>query len=130
MSGNLDPTFIRLFIGINWVILALLMMVSLFFFPAKFASGVLLGGLIANLNCVGLNQDCKRVVRWRSMAVYYAGMAVRMGLVALAVTVAILFYKDFFSPVGLFVGLSVGVINFYLLVLGMLIYRVKYKEAI
>jgi len=130
LTGNLDLRFIKIFLGINWIILALLTLTSLFFFPTKVASGILIGGLIANLNCIGLNKDCNRVMRWRSMAVYYAGMAVRMGLIALAVTVAILFYKEYFSPIGLFIGLSVAVINFYLLVIGMLFYRVKFKEAI
>ncbi len=130
LTGNLDPRFIRIFLGINWIILAIITIVSLFFFSPKLSSGILIGGLIANLNCIGLNKDCNRVMKWRSMAVYYAGMAVRMGLIALAVTVAILFYKEYFSPIGLFIGLSVAVINFYILVIGMLFYRVKFKEAI
>ena len=130
LTGNLDFSFIRLYIGINWVILSLLIIGSIFLFKLNFTLGILLGGLLVNLNCVGLNRDCLRVVRWRSMAAYYAGMAVRMGIIALAVTVAMLFYKEYFSPVGLVLGLSVGVINFFLLVLGMLVYRVKFKEAV
>ncbi len=110
--------------------MALLVAGSSFLSTTQMSAGILLGGIIANLNCVGLNKDCKRMMKWRSMAAYYAGMAVRMGLIALAVTVAILFFKEIFSPIGLFIGLSVGVINFYLLVIAMLIYRVKFKEAV
>ncbi len=114
----------------NWIIMAILVAASTLFSSTEMSAGILLGGIIANLNCVGLDKDCKRVMKWRSMAAYYAGMAVRMGLIALAVTVAILFMKDIFSPIGLFIGLSVAVINFYLLVIAMLIYRVKFKEAV
>lgn len=130
LTGNLDPAFIRLFMAANWITMAVLLVVSTLFSSSQIAAGILLGGIIANLNCIGLDKDCKRMVRWRSMAAYYAGMAVRMGLVALAVTVAILFMKEVFSPIGLFIGLSVAVINFYLLVIAMLIYRVKFKEAV
>ena len=130
LTGNLDPAFIRLFMAANWIVMAILLVVSTLFSSSQMAAGILLGGVIANLNCIGLDKDCKRMMRWRSMAAYYAGMAVRMGLVALAVTVAILFMKEVFSPIGLFIGLSVSVINFYLLVIAMLIYRVKFKEAV
>lgn len=130
LTGNLDPAFVRLFMAANWITMAVLLVVSTLFSSSQMAAGILLGGIIANLNCIGLDKDCKRMVRWRSMAAYYAGMAVRMGMVALAVTVAILFMKEVFSPIGLFIGLSVAVINFYLLVIAMLIYRVKFKEAV
>ncbi len=130
LTGNLDPAFVRLFMAANWITMAVLLVVSTLFSSSQMAAGILLGGIIANLNCIGLDKDCKRMVRWRSMAAYYAGMAVRMGMVALAITVAILFLKEVFSPIGLFIGLSVAVINFYLLVIAMLIYRVKFKEAV
>ena len=130
LSGQLDLSFIRLYIGVNWVILSALIISSLFFLNTQMTLGILIGGILTNLNCVGLNRDCLRVVRWRSMAAYYAGMAVRMGLIALAVTVVVLFYREYLSPVGLIIGLSVGVINFFLITLGMLVYRVKFKEAV
>ncbi len=130
LTGNLDPSFIRLFMAANWIVLAILVTTSMLFLSDRFSAGVLVGGVISNLNTLGLDKDCKRMVRWRSMAAYYAGMAVRMGLIALAVTVTILFMKELFSPIGMFVGLSVSVINFYLLVTAMLIYRAKFKEAV
>ena len=130
LTGNLEPEFIKIFLRANWVILSALTLLSLLFLSSKMAMGIILGGIIASLNCIGLNRDCNRMIKWRSMAVYYAGMAVRMGIVALSVTILILFYKELFSPIGLFIGLSVAVINFYLLVIAMLFYRVKFKEAI
>jgi hypothetical protein len=55
---------------------------------------------------------------------------VRLGLIALAVLVALLIFPQYVSQVGLFVGLSVAVLNFYFWVLAMVIYRVRVKEAV
>lgn len=128
-KGEFDPGFTRLFTAANWVLLAVLVTMSGFLATPEMTSGILAGGIVANLNCLGLDRDCQRMVRWRSMGAYYAGMAVRMALVCLAVTVCLLFFGDYFSPVGIFIGLSVAVLNFYLIVLGMLFYRFRFKEA-
>ncbi len=129
LRGQLDPTFIKLFTGANWIMLAVLVTLTGTFSSPDMAAGVLLGGLISNLNCAGLDRDCKRMMKWGHMGAYFGGMAVRMGLVALAVTVAFLYFPGIFSPVGLFIGLSVAVINFNLVTLAMVIYRVRFKEA-
>lgn len=129
LAGHLDPTFIRLFTGANWVMLVILVALTGTFSTPQMVAGVLLGGLIANLNCAGLDRDCKRMMRWRHMGAYFGGMAVRMGLIALAITVAFLYFPGIFSPVGLFIGLSVAVINFNIVTLAMVIYRVRFKEA-
>jgi hypothetical protein len=127
--GEFEPGFTRVFAACNWVLLAVFVLLAGLLGSPEMTSGVLAGGIIANLNCLGLDRDCQRMVRWRSMGAYYAGMAVRMALVCLAVTVCLLFFGDYFSPVGIFIGLSVAVVNFYLIVLGMLFYRIRFKEA-
>ncbi len=130
LAGQLDRRFIRLYLSANWILMGILVAVSTFLASTQFSAGILVGGIIANLNCIGLDRDCQRVARWRSMAAYYGGLAVRLGLITLAVTAVLLVFPEIFSPVGLFVGLSVGVINFYLLVLAMVIHRVRFKEAV
>ncbi|UKL13809.1 ATP synthase subunit I [Dissulfurimicrobium hydrothermale] len=127
---RLDGQFVKRFIFLNWVLSGLLFVFFLACFDVKAAIGVAVGAIIANLNCIGLDRDCKRIVRWRNIFVYYAGLAVRLGLVALAVTAAFLIFPGYISPVGLFVGLSVAVINFYILVVVMVINRVRLKEAV
>jgi hypothetical protein len=129
LRGDIDPTFIKLFTGANWILMVVMVAIAGLVSTPQMAAGVLLGGLIANLNCVGLDRDCQRMLRWRHMGAYYGGMAVRMGLIALAVTVAFLFFPGIFSPVGLFIGLSVAVVNFNILTLAMVIYRARFKEA-
>ncbi len=128
-GGELPEEFPRLFVAVNWVMLALLAAGAGVVASPRAATGVLIGGVLANLNLRGLERDCRRVVAWGSVAAYYAGLAVRMGLLALAVTILFLFLPRLFSPIGLFVGLSVGIINFYILTATIVIKRVRYKEA-
>jgi len=128
LAGELDSRFVKLYLAANWVLMSLIIVVATMVSSLEMAFGILVGGVIANLNFVGLDRDCRRVVRWHSMAAYFGGMAVRMALIALAVTVVLLVFPRTVSPVGLFIGLSVGVINFYVLVLAMVIHRVRLKE--
>ncbi|HID97096.1 MAG TPA: hypothetical protein EYP57_02755 [Thermodesulfobacteriaceae bacterium] len=130
VSGKLDGQSVRLYFSANWALLAVMLVAATVFATPQMATGILVGGVIANLNCVGLNRDCKRVVRWRNIAVYYGGLAVRLGLIALVVSAALLVFPEYLSPLGLFIGLSVAVVNFYILVLAMVIYRFRYKEAV
>ncbi len=129
LRGDLDPSFLKVFTAANWLLMVVMVAVAGTFSTPQMAAGVLLGALIANLNCAGLDKDCQRMMRWRHMGAYYGGMAVRMGLIALAVTVAFLYFPGIFSPVGLFIGLSVAVVNFNIVTLAMVIYRVRFKEA-
>lgn len=129
LTGRIDEQFIKRFIFLNWIISGIMAFV-LFFVAKNLAIGMAIGAIIANLNCMGLDRDCRKVIRWGNIFVYYAGLAVRLGLVALAVTAAFLIFPAYVSPVGLFLGLSVAVINFYIMVVLMVINRVRLKEAV
>lgn len=123
LCGDLDQDFVKFFLIVNLALTLILSIIMYFLFSDKMAMGVLFGGAISNLNSSGLYRDCLRTVKWHTVFAYYAGLSVRMGLIALAVTVLMIFFKNLFSMVGLFVGLSVGVINFYILLALMLINR-------
>ena len=130
ISGNLDERSLRYYIAANWVLLGLMVAVATVVSSSNMAMGILLGGVIINLNSMGLKRDCRRMLHYHSMAVYYVGLAVRLGLVLLTVLLALLLFPENFSPMGLFVGFSVGIINFYIWVLAMVIHRVCAKEAV
>lgn len=130
ISGNLDGRFLKYYMAANWILLGLMVAVAGVVFSSNMAVGVLVGGIIANLNSIGLERDCRRTVRCHSRGPYYGGFAVRLGLITLAVLAALLIFPEVVSPVGLFIGLSVGVINFYILVLAMVIHRIHFKEAV
>ncbi len=129
LRGELGENFTRFFIAASWLVMAVAACVALLVSTQKMSIGILIGGTISSLNYLGLDKDCRRTVRWGTIAAYFGGLAVRMALIALAVTIAFLFFRNIFSPIGLFLGLSIGVINFYLLVLGMLAYKFRVKEA-
>jgi len=121
LCGDLDQGFIKIFLVFNFLLTLLISLSMYFIFSDKMAMGALFGGAISNLNCSGLYKDCIRTVKWQTIAAYYGGLAVRMGLISLAVVVLMVFLSDIFSMVGLFTGLSVGVINFYIIFFIMLL---------
>ncbi len=127
---DLNEQFVKYYMCANWVLLVLMVIVATVVSSLTMATGILVGGFVANFNCMGLNRDCRRMVRWRTILGYLGGFAVRLGLITLAVTVAFLVFPNFLSPVGFIIGLSVVVINFYILVLTMVINRFRFKEAV
>jgi len=124
LKGDFDTDFITMFHWVNWAIFIVLVIGALLFFDMRTVYGVFLGSFIATINCIGLHKDCSRLLRMRSMAAYFGGLAVRLGLIVLAVTVIFLFFKQFVSTIGFLVGLSVVIVNFYIWVLGILIFKV------
>lgn len=129
IAVRLDDGFVRHFLIVNWFIGAALMVILSFVTSEQISVGTAIGFAISSLNSVGLHKDCVRVMQYRSVYVYYGGLAVRIGLIALAVTVALLYLKSYVSPIGLFIGLSVPVINFYFLTISIVIKNFRYKEA-
>jgi hypothetical protein len=129
ISGDLDEGFVKYYMVANWVLLGLMVAVVSVVSSSDMALGVMVGGIIINLNGIGLERDCRRMLRVHTVVAYYGGFAVRLGLITLAVLASLLVFPEVLSPVGLFIGLSVGVINFYILVLVMVIHRVRFKEA-
>jgi len=128
LKGELAEGLMTSFLRFNWIIGGLAAM-GFYLWRQDMFGGVVMGLLIANLNCLGLQRDCNRVVRWGNIFLYYGGLAVRMALITLAVTVIFLFLPVKLSPVGLFIGLSVPVANFYLIVAMILFYKFRVKEA-
>ena len=102
----------------NWIILAVLFVISLFFASEKFALGVLLGGFISILNFYwmerglrGLFQKTGGNVKGSVLIKYY---------IRLAITAVILYFLISYETVnviGLLIGLSVVVINIVITVI-------------
>jgi len=130
ISGNLDGQFLKYYMAANWVLLGLMVTVAGAISSFSVVVGILVGGIIANLNSIGLERDCRRTVRCHNKGSYYSGFVVRLVFITVAVLAALLIFPEALSPVGLFIGLSTGVINFYILALAMVIHRVHFKEAV
>ena len=106
-----DPLQKRLEIA-NWIILAILLIPSLFFAPFKFSLGILLGGFISILNFHGMEYGLQNLlknlsgnVKRPTMMKYYIRLALT------GVVVYFLLAADTVHVVGLLIGLSVVVIN-------------------
>jgi hypothetical protein len=96
----------------NWLLLAAMVGLSLAFGTRAFAAGALAGGLIAVVNCYWLNFTLQRALQLPAgKAVRFAQIRylVRLALIALAVSVLIIYVK--INILGLLLGLSVLVIN-------------------
>ncbi len=78
--------------------------------------GILLGGIIACVNVLGTLRDTNRIVKYKTTFVYYIGV---IGRLILSVLIIVTFFRKFpgsFSIPGIFIGLSVVPITFFLLV--------------
>jgi hypothetical protein len=97
----------------NWVVLALMAAGGLLFGTARFATGVLAGGLIAVANCYWLHSILQRAMQLPvRKAVRFAQTRYFIRLVVIAVIVsALIIYQSINIP-GLLLGLSVLVVNF------------------
>lgn len=97
---------------INWIMLGVFVLISLFIFSFRFSLGVLLGGLISIVNFHWLGRDLKKVFqslndnsKTRIMFKYY---------IRFAITAVVLYFivsGNIVDIIGLLIGLSVVLIN-------------------
>jgi hypothetical protein len=124
-----DPLQTRLEIT-NWIILAILVLLSWLFMSPRFTLGVILGSLISIINFHWLHRDLRKVfsnltgsVKGRIMFKYY---------IRLAVTAVILYFivsREVVDVVGLIAGLSVVVINIVITAVMVLSKKNSVEEA-
>lgn len=119
----------------NWIILVFGGMIGLLITPMKFASGIIIGGLIVSVNFHLLKNTLKNmfspdVVLERGQSVvgnvlvkYYIRFAISGFLIFLLIS------KHIVHPLGLLAGLSVVVASMFLAT-GLELTRLFFKEAI
>ncbi|MDR2861320.1 MAG: ATP synthase subunit I [Syntrophobacterales bacterium] len=100
---------------INWVILALLVLISMISMPIAFALGVLLGGLVSIVNFYWIYRSLQGVfshsagtAKFLVMSRYYMRLAV------IAVVLFFIVTNDYVDVRGVFLGLSVVIVNLVL----------------
>ena len=99
----------------NWILLGILFLGSLFLFPWRFTTGILIGGLIANLNFHFLHRNLVRVLIFSKGKGVVSKFLLRMFVTG--VIIFIVLFKDWVSAFGLILGLSTVVINLFSLAL-------------
>jgi hypothetical protein len=103
---------------LNWVILALFVLMSLIFMPAPFTLGVLLGGLISIVNFFWLKRDLRVVfgsLTGRAKAAVMFRYYIRFFVSA--VIIFFIITRTVADVMGLLIGLSIVVINIVLTLL-------------
>jgi len=96
----------------NWIILAVILVPSLIFAPVKFSLGILLGGFISILNFHWMEKGLRGL--FQKTGVNVKGPVLIKYYIRLAITAVVLYFLIAYKTVnviGLFIGLSVVVIN-------------------
>ncbi len=114
-SGKLEEGLGPRFIIGNWLMLLVFFAFGNLIGTPEITRGILLGGVVSNLNCMGILRDIKRLVRWRRQFVYFFGMLTRMLLIALVIGAVLVRFSGKVSVVGVFLGVSVIPVTFLVL---------------
>jgi len=100
----------------NWILLGILFLGSLFFFPWRFTTGILTGGLIANINFHFLHRNLVKVlILSKGNGAVVSKSMLRMFIIGVIVFIVLL--KNWVNVFGLILGLSTVVINLFSLAL-------------
>ncbi len=100
----------------NWILLGILFLGSLFFLPWRFTTGILIGGLMANINFHFLHRNLVKVfILSKGKGPIVSKSMLRMFIIG--VIVFIVLFKNWVNVFGLILGLSIVVINLFSLAL-------------
>ncbi len=124
-KGHLDEGMAKRFLISLWVVLLAMVAASNLWWTPSGTRGIILGGIAAAINAIGVLRDTKRMVRLRSRLIYFVGMVSR--LIALILLIGVIYFKfpGKFDLIGVFLGVSVVPIAFYILVLQMKLIKPK-----
>jgi len=124
-QGDIDKGLGRRFIITCWAMLLLEVAAANIWWTPHGLKGILLGGVIACLNVIGTFRDTNRIVRFKTTLVYYIGVLTRLVLTGVIIVTFLKRFPGSFSILGIFIGLSVVPIAFFLLVFQTLLTRRK-----
>lgn len=96
----------------NWIILAIVFILSLIFSPIKFSLGVLLGGFISIVNFYWMDRSLRNAFEKNTGNV--KGLIIGKYFLRLALTAIVLYFLIAYETVniiGLLIGLSIVIIN-------------------
>lgn len=102
----------------NWIILAIVFILSLIFSPIKFSLGVLLGGFISIVNFYWMDRSLRNAFEKNTGNI--KGLVVGKYFLRLVLTAIVLYFLIAYKTVnviGLLIGLSVVMINIIIMVI-------------
>ncbi len=127
-QGNIDKGLGKRFIITCWAMLLLEVAAANIWWTPQGVKGILLGGIIANLNIIGTFRDTNRIVKFKTALVYYIGVLTRLILAGVIIVTFLKKFPGAFSILGIFIGLSVVPIAFFLLVFQVVLTRKRLEE--
>jgi hypothetical protein len=122
-QGDIDKGLGKRFMLACWAMLALEVAAANIWWTPQGVKGILLGGIIANLNIIGTFRDTHRIVKFKTAIVYYIGVLTRLILAGVIIVTFLKKFPGSFSILGIFIGISVVPIAFFLLVFQTLLTR-------
>jgi len=123
--GDVDEGLGKRFLIAIWIILLALVAAGNLFWNPSGVHGIILGGVVACVNVLGIWRDTKRLVKWRNQAIYFIGWTARMVLAVLIIAIFVLKFPGKFSLPGIFLGITVVPITFFVLVFQMQLIKRK-----
>ncbi len=127
-QGKLDKNLGKRFILTCWAMLALEIAAANLWWTPQGVKGILLGGIIANINLFGVFRDTHRIVKYNTAAVYYIGVLARLVLAGIILVTFLKKFPGSFSILGIFVGISSVPLAFFLMLFQMLLTRKRMGE--
>ncbi len=122
-QGDIDKSLGKRFMLACWAMLALEVAAANIWWTPQGVKGILLGGIIANINIIGTFRDTHRIVKFKTAVVYYIGVLTRLILAGVIIVTFLKKFPGSFSILGIFIGISVVPIAFFLMVFQTLLTR-------
>ncbi len=122
-QGDIDKSLGKRFMLACWAMLALEVAAANIWWTPQGVKGILLGGIIANINIIGTFRDTHRIVKFKTAVVYYIGVLTRLILAGVIIVTFLKKFPGAFSILGIFIGISVVPIAFFLMVFQTLLTR-------
>ena len=122
-QGDIDKGLGKRFMLTCWAMLALEVAAANIWWTPQGVKGILLGGIIANINIIGTFRDTHRIVKFKTAVVYYIGVLTRLILAGVIIVTFLKKFPGSFSILGIFIGISVVPIAFFLMVFQTLLTR-------
>ncbi len=127
-QGKIDKGLGKRFMLACWAMLAVEMAAANIWGSPALVKGILLGGVVANLNIIGTFRDTNRMVRLKTTLVYYIGVLSRL---ILAGVIFYTFLKKFpgsFSIIGILIGVSTVPLAYSILVFQIILTRRRLEK--
>ena len=124
-QGKIDKGLAKRFMIACWAMLLAVTAAANIWWTPEGVKGILLGGVIANLNIIGTFRDTNRIVKFKTALVYYIGVLARLVLAGIIILTFLKKFPGTFSIPGIFIGLSMVPLTFFLLVFQAVLTRHK-----